>query len=203
MVHLRSQVCTVLMCSVAPKQGAEAESKEKHGGPYIGVDYNLTSCCRLQRVYHGMGNPMPESALSVRDLGFGLWMVHRRSVGCNVAQKSAAQLRRVQRSSVYEEQLSLFVFARWLAVCQLSRLGLYTSTRHPIEVLQPLHFNNFCFLLLRNADLYADYKSVEVIGKQIFWTKTFRNQLKILHFFLDRDGSKIVECTTTKLNIPA
>jgi hypothetical protein len=49
-------------------------------GPYAGVDSNLT-LCRLQRSSTTMGNPMPESTLTlcqsrlyppVRDLGFGL-----------------------------------------------------------------------------------------------------------------------------------
>jgi hypothetical protein len=53
----------------------EAESKEKHvyGGPYAGIDYNLTLCplqSRLQHIYHWQPyarvdlNHMPETTLA-------------------------------------------------------------------------------------------------------------------------------------------
>jgi hypothetical protein len=55
--------------------------------PYAGIDYNFTLCrlqSLLQHMYHGLGNPIPESTLTlyqsrlyakVMDLGFGLWLV--------------------------------------------------------------------------------------------------------------------------------
>jgi hypothetical protein len=54
-------------------------------GPCNGVDYNLTLCpfqSRFQHIYSTMGNPIPESTLTlcqsrlyspVRGFGFGLW----------------------------------------------------------------------------------------------------------------------------------
>jgi hypothetical protein len=44
-------------------------------GPYAGVDYNLTLCLLQRRLQFNMGNPMPESTLSLPvrafDLGLG------------------------------------------------------------------------------------------------------------------------------------
>ncbi len=70
----------------------EAESKEKHAG----ANYNLTLCSlqsRLRHIYHGLGNHMPESTLTlcsrvdfvpqVRDFGFDLCTLCNKTGPCD------------------------------------------------------------------------------------------------------------------------
>jgi hypothetical protein len=56
------------------------QRKTRCMGPYAGVDYNLTLCplqSRLQNIYPGLGNPMPESTLSPSQ-GLRIWLLKSR-----------------------------------------------------------------------------------------------------------------------------
>ena len=58
------------------------QRKTRCMGPYAGVDYNLTLCplqSRLQHIYPGLGNPMPQSTLSPSQ-GLRIWPLTSRSL---------------------------------------------------------------------------------------------------------------------------